>query len=70
MYRTERKTPLFLLSMFGEELNLTGLDPALTEGNEIEQAAQPAGLLVPNQPRFGSLRMDRQSRTLSTAREL
>lgn len=70
MYRAERKTVPLSFSIFAEELNLTGLDPTLTEGNETEQTAQPAGLLVPNWARFGSLRVDPQSRTVSTAREL
>lgn len=70
MYRTERKTGLFPLSIFAEELNLTGPDPTLTEGNGTEETAQPAGLLVPNQARFGSLRTDPEGRTLSTAGEL
>lgn len=70
MYRTERKTVLFLLHIFAEELNLTGPDPTLTEGNETEQTAQPDGLLVPNWARFSSLRVDPQDRTFSMAREL
>ena len=34
------KTVLLPLSIFAEQLNLTGLDPALTEGNGKEQRSQ------------------------------
>lgn len=55
MYRIERKTVLFPLTIFAEELNLTGPDPTLTKGNEIGQTVQPAELPVPNQAKLGNL---------------
>ena len=46
--------------MFAEELNLTGPDPTLTEGNETEQTVQPAALPVPKirQPEGGPTGQD------------
>lgn len=51
MDRTKMKTVLLPLSIFAEQLNLTGLDPALTEGNGKEQCSQLDRL---SQPRQGS----------------
>lgn len=40
MYGTKRKTVFLPLSLFTEELNLIGQDPALTGGNGKQQDSQ------------------------------